>query len=419
MARYNKCLLAKPLIKNSKLEIKKLSVPLNQSSTRTPINFLRNVQVGQQFQATVLRQLPEQNFVLLNLQGSLARAHSPLKLSSGQVLNLEVVKLGNLPQLKIVNRSESEDVLVRNVRQFLPKQESLASLLDKILTVTQSSSKLSTLPSSFRPIVYSFLEGFPQLRDIIRPEGMKKAFRNSGLFLESKLANSNTGADLHASNDIKAQLLRLLAQLKATIAQYPFRSNPAPSDSSAAVGVTLAGPLNLGRKSPVTGNQKSSREIPVEMANLKALLNHQEGALAKIMLDQIASLPRDEFGKQIWQLELPFLNGQSAQSAKLKIVRDEGNRTSKYQQSWTVVLELNPSGSEVINCKIKLSGKQVDTYFSSSSEQTSNLIKDNLTRLKQRFHKAGLQTGYLESKFGEMPNESPINVIERLLDEKA
>ena len=156
-----------------------------------------------------------------------------------------------------------------------------------------------------------------------------------------------------------------------------------------------------------------------ERVDLKDLLNQSEAVLAKIVLNQLASVPNDENGKQVWQIELPFLNGQNAEITKLRIIRDEENRGNKdSKRKWTVVLQLNPPGLETINCKLSLSGEQVDAFFWSGDDKSTCLIKDHLGLLKDRFQKADLQPGHLGARCGKPPSEPTINVHEPLVDEK-
>ena len=393
------------------MEIKTPIVSRDQTLARLQLNFIKDLQIGQQLQAKVLSRLPGENLLQLDLNGSIVRAKTLIKPVPGQILNLEVVKPAPLPQLKLLGTPQTANVVVRTTRQLLPKQESSSKLQDQLLILTQNNSKLSALPVPSRPIVIALANGFPQLKDIIRPEGLKKAFHNSGLFLEKKLANPQKSSKTQIHIDTKAKLLRLIGLLKNTASQ-PI-SGP-QTQTTPTQGKNFTASINHNQI-----QQASPPLLVPERTDLKDLLNQSEAVLAKIVLNQLASIPNEENGKQVWQIELPFLNGQNAEITKLRIIRDEENRENKeIKRKWTVVLQLNPPGLETINCKLSLSGEQVDAFFWSGDDKSTRLIKDQLGLLKERFQKADLRPGHLGARCGKPPSEPTVNIHEPLVDEK-
>jgi hypothetical protein len=58
-------------------------------------------------EAVVEAKLAENSFVLKLTGGQLLRAQTPHVLELGQILKLEVVKSGVVPELKIIERSQS------------------------------------------------------------------------------------------------------------------------------------------------------------------------------------------------------------------------------------------------------------------------------------------------------------------------
>jgi len=392
------------------MEIKNSFIAHEQPLVRQQIDVIRHLQIGQQFQAKVLSQLPGKTLLKLDLDGSIVNAKTLIKSVPGQILHLEVVKLAPLPQLKLIGTPQTEDIVVRTIRKLLPKQESSNSLQNQLLNLTQSSSKLSTLPPSYRPIAVALANGFPQLKDIIRPEGLKKAFNDSGLFLENKLANEENFTKSHILFDTKANLLRLLGLLKNTTSQ---QLSPPQTQAIMSQGKPFIEPNN-----PSQIRQTPPPLLVPEGVNFKNLLNQSEAVLAKVVLNQLASVPNDESGKQIWQLDLPFLNGQNAEITKLRIIRDNGSRENKNnERKWTVVLQLNPPGLGAITCKVCLTGEKVDAFFWSGDDKSIHLIKNKLSLLKDRFQKAKLHPGHLGARCGHSPSESTVHIREPLVDE--
>lgn len=161
-------------------------------------------------------------------------------------------------------------------------------------------------------------------------------------------------------------------------------------------------------------------DVPEEMANLKSLQHHTEGALARIVLDQLASLPQGEGKPLVWQMEIPFTDDGRSDSAKLKIVREQSSAAQSGQAYWSVILELSPPGLGTIHSRITLCGERVDTYFWTDRGSTSSLIKGNLDLLAARMHQAGLQVGELNALPGAPSDANPANApVASLVDERA
>jgi hypothetical protein len=155
--------------------------------------------------------------------------------------------------------------------------------------------------------------------------------------------------------------------------------------------------------------------------DLKTLLHKTEGALAKIVLDQLASLPQNEGEPITWQIEIPFSDGRYSDSAKLRIVR-EGKAGSQAEQAyWSVLLELNPPDLGTIHSRITLIGERIETYFWSDLEATSKLINSRLELLAARLQQAGLEVGRLDTLAGAPGGGRPENRLlpAKLVDERA
>ena len=76
---------------------------LTPSATQSSKNLLQQISVGQQLLAKVIEQLPQKNFLLLSVEGHLLRAHSNVLLAPKQAIQLEVIKTGEQPLLKVID----------------------------------------------------------------------------------------------------------------------------------------------------------------------------------------------------------------------------------------------------------------------------------------------------------------------------
>jgi hypothetical protein len=536
-------------------------------------NLIAQLKPGQNLVAVVETQLAENNFLLkLADTGQQLKARSQLLLSPGQVLKLEVIKLGALPQLRVLppslDESPQAQAIQRAFREFLPKQIGLADLAAGLKAALQDvpENAAKALPEPVRQAVRAILDGLPNPAKLATPEGLKQAVRNSGVFLEAKLASQPEALKALAAGDFKAKLLALVDSLSQTQPQKPGQvpiDAPPPKTSAAvgnSAGATAApagnatppqeataqagasqlvatksdastdidepassaqnfGPAAAKASEPQTaaapGEGKSaapaardiaqalivgledaapdepaeagrnpaqepattsrpanpntgqttlpearepaktlaphvapeSTPVPSTMLSkpghelghgparpdpaaldlgrapeLKELLQKSEGALARVVLDQLASLPQND-GKQIaWHMDLPFLQGGDPGSARLKIVREDRPQGSEGEQAfWSVVLELEPPGLGTVHSRITLVGERVDTYFWTDRAATCGLIGEHLDLLSARFKQAGLEVGQVAALPGGATKEgSPrkASVLATLVDEK-
>lgn len=442
------------------------------------------------------------------------RAMSVTELEPGQSLRLEVIDNGPPPQLRVMPPplDDHQDVIGQALRRFLPRQEGLQGVMERLTRFAAQHSDASDthpLPPALRDALRNVLGAMPDKGALSTPEGLKQAIQNSGLFLEAKLAQQAQTPAAPASaapslgQDMKARLLKLADNLSARLSTL---EEGAPQQESAADAVvvfprpSLASPPNPGASAPqarlanmapealptplpaetavlpdevplqpppspggpaspetetVAGGQnaaaspamaekaddatpgapahphaaarsaapESAAVIPAAAreSELKDLLNKTESALAKIVLDQLASARQPDSTAQSWRLDLPFQNQGRAETASLKISREGGRQGGEADanQSWAVTLELKPPGLGTLHSRLTLYRGEVSGVFWSDAPATAELVRQHLDILDFRLRAAGLKTGQLDAAVGTPPETDSAQVQPRLLDERA
>lgn len=389
------------------MEIQKSSAPLvTPSSPKNLYRLLSQLQPGHSLDAVVTAKLAENSFVLKLSDGQLLRAQTPNVLELGQILKLEVVKAGTVPELKIIIPEERsippEQVAVTQaLRQFLPKQQ---SLVEFAVSLRQFAALTAGKPDAVSVALHDALGALLPRDELMSAEGLKRGVGNSGVFLEAKLANS----PVTLQGDLKGHLLALAGALQKV-------QGGSPGSLSGADIIRTA----IGR----AVDAESASTSPDFLAGVvdKALLTKTEGAVARIVLDQLASLPQNDGKQSVWQIEIPFTDGHHTDAVKLKISREGKARQSGDQPNWSVVLELNPPGLGTLHSRISLVGEVIDTYFWSDRQTTAALVRDHLELLFARYAQAGLTVGQLNALEGTpTPADSSGRLLlPALLDERA
>jgi flagellar hook-length control protein FliK len=148
-------------------------------------------------------------------------------------------------------------------------------------------------------------------------------------------------------------------------------------------------------KKATNTNTESKLPSP-EIKAMKELLNKTENTLARLVVDQLMSLPREETSKQIWHIEIPFMDKQKAETVRISIERDSSADQADTRKQWSVDITLTPPEIGTIHCKIAYRDETVSTHFRSNQQSTSQLINKHLEQLRFCFEAAGLKTGHMD-----------------------
>lgn len=220
-------------------------------------------QVGQLLQATVL----ESNVgkVLLAIGNRQVSSETSLLLDKGQQLTVQVRSLGDTPVLRIAS-DLNMPALARAIRALLPQQDAMTPLLASLARLAQTPRP--PVPPLIRELTHAMVRNLPDTTAVMRPEGLRRAIEQSGLFLERRLAQQINPTATPTSNptpvsaiqsDFKANLLQLIQRLQ----NWPG-SSPPPSPSGSAKSSTLTAPASgQAPPAPMALTGSSQATIPV------------------------------------------------------------------------------------------------------------------------------------------------------------
>lgn len=315
---------------------------------------------------------------------------SKLPIITGQTVTLEVTKAGKEPQFIILENKPlpiaiPEKIISETVKQILPIQQPPEVFVNRLILNLPTLSKNTNLPETLQRLAQQILQNLPSKNHLTHPQKIKQSIKNSGLFLESKLAHPNNKSQLQTQTDFKANILKFLQALK----QIP----PAP--------------------------QAETTALEQETSILKQLQNSGESSVAKLVLDQLNSLPKEDSPKQIWHVEIPFVDQENSQTVSLQIEKDKETEAENGKENWSVNITLNPPNIGKVNCKISCCNQIVNTHFWSDLPKTTDLINSNLDYLKSQLEASGLKTGKMQA-FQDTATKNPtVNLpSSNLIDEQ-
>lgn len=391
-------------------------------------------------------------------RAQLTNASSDLK--TGQELKLEIVKPGVLPEFKIVPVATHipEAKIAEFTKQFLPRHEAPPVLLNQLLKDLPKLTENKNISQALKDIALKIVQGLPPKEQLITSQGLKQAIANSGLFLEAKMpAQAELIKELPQlikNESVPHSLQRIAVEILQNLTpKEPPLGGTSNSFKSAAETDLLPSTLNTADAASNTFKTGDSGEINLVAEDFKANLlkfiqvlkqetsNHGEQSLtqadldllknlqhktentvAKLALDQLMSLPKEDSPKQLWIIDIPFIDRQQAQAVKIEVQCDKDNKVQPDNTNWSVNITLTPQGLGTIHCIASYRDNIINTFFKSRDAQTTELIKHHLDYLKSQLEESGLKPGHMDAH-NEAPKAQPTHphqlVQKKLFDDKA
>ncbi len=371
---------------------------------------LKSWQVGQILSATVAG-VSTNGAVTLRINNLLLNAQTSLSLQTGQTLKLEVARGGEQPLLKIALPPSPQDVQAQALRGALPRQLPLAPLLANLGNLAARLQNTSDpAGKELTQLARQVMDGLAGKGDVSQGAGLKQAVLNSGVFLEAKLAASLAGGPPLPAGDLKAGLLRLLAGLQAQTASGGPQERSATDTSAAArdagrTAPTATPPLRGGlpQAQASVNSALTAATLPTSTTEM---LRQTEGALARLQLSQIASLPSEQQPQRLWSLELPVQQDQRTDLFQLRIEEEAPGTARDSATPWSVMLAFDLPSLGPVHARILVNGPQVSATLWAEHPSTAALFNAQLEELRAGLQRAGMLVGRIACTEGS-PTSPP------------
>ncbi len=337
-------------------------------------------------QETVQLQLNSANKTeTLNLKTELFIDSVTAKISDSRTF-LNQLKRGQSVEINIskVAQQLQQQKITDSIRHFFPLQSPPSELTTQLMQKLPVIQENENIPTALKRLAREILDTIPKTENLTEHKSLQKALNQSGLFLEAKLAYALPRHELNLSTDLKALLLKFQQALKTHLS-----------------------------------TEKQSKTDSLELSVLKEIFQKTESTLANSILNQLISLPKEDSNRQVWLLELPFLNQDKTENVKVEINKEKKNNNPDDQENWTVSIKLSPPGLAPIQCKLSSIEETINTQFSSESHHVVKKINDNLDYLKTQFEKTGLKPGHLSARKAASEDSLTVQIKKQtLFDQK-
>lgn len=386
---------------------------------------VRGWQVGQILQATVVqRTTPESATLRFGNQEVAVQTRIPL--TAGQSLQVRVDTVGPIITLRLHGTAPPEGMTPSEaMRAALPHQQSLAPLLANLsrLMSTRSAGPETTprtsspLPPAIGKIVQQLFDAFPEIRRMVTPEGVRQAIRDSGTFTEPRLAeHANRGAT-PASGDTKLNLVRLLDALHTLMRAAPPPEGALttrPSPHSIAPPLRHQPPLAQARAQPTIIQLLDQNASLIRI--VQELATQIEGALARIQVSQLSSLPTDG-PSQVWVAEVPVRHEQQSDLFQFRIEHRRAGR-GENSDCWSITFAFELEELGPVRARVMLYQQELSATLWVERETTADKFRTRLTQLRERIEQHGLPVRNIDCLTG-IPQTDSSSPGPGLIDEQA
>lgn len=358
--------------------------------------------------------------VRLELAGRLVQARTEMSLLPGQVLKLRVESDGPRLLLRLVSTPEAERRLAA-LRTVLPRQQPLAqALMEAIRTAQIPEFRRPAVRPLVRNALQDLTGAIPQARQLATPEGLARAIRASGVFLEARLARGTRGEQTAAlSQDFKAVLLRTLGQLARPVATGSATPSPPTEADMRESQTPAASPVRPG----AAPADAAPRQTPVPAMWLQGLTRPLEAALARVQTLQLHNSVQAERREEPpqWNLEIPVRHdGNAVEAVAVEIRREAARQRREAADLWSVTLDLPGGEQGAIHAVVTLDRGEVSVMFQLEKETTAERFCERLDHLRERLAEQGLAVGQTHARPGLQPNAEPWqHRVAGLLSERA
>ncbi|MDM3869881.1 flagellar hook-length control protein FliK [Porticoccus sp. W117] len=431
---------------------------------------LHNWRVGQILEAVVMAR-PAAERLQLRIGNTQLEARSQAPIQAGDRVLLKVLSTGTTPTLQVVPAAvasgSASELVNQALRQLLPRQLPTEKVLNNLLAILgkppqtkdDGGSQREVLPARTRGLIETLLARIPNGEKLADHARLKQLVQESGLFNEQRQAQRGGEG---AQRDVKQALVQLARQLgvqkptsgdstpaakspateaarpastampsSAPTAQAPGGGGTQPVDGIKPQTATQpqtqqqALPAEAGRQANQLLPQGTQREgqlnqsvSQTQMPTVQDLQRQVEGAIARIVSQQVQSLPQPGQEAARWVFELPYRQGDEFHSLPMVIEREASNGDgTELEPGWQVELAFELAGLGQIRAKVLLRGDKVSASLWAQSDETAQLAESELPMLETALEANGLNVGALVCRQGQpVDQQAPLSLASSLLD---
>ena len=386
-----------------RIELPNLPGATNRPSTNVGA-IARTWAIGQLLNVSVGTRV-DPNTVRITVDGQPMLAQTTVDLPSGTQLTARVASTGVQPQLTLIPPSQPENpdtaVVNTSLGRALPQQAPLAEVLPRLLGALTISNGAAPLPTAVTDKLATLANAVPTLASLAQPAALATAVSQSGLHLESKLAQvvltiptpTSQTAETPApttqaplpTGDLKWQLLGLREAVISApgLTQAPPAASPPPVIQAPEVAIAGGNvlPAHQGEDADLRLSSTGAASNGGNTQIADGLLDDVNAGLARISTHQLQSANAGQHNTLLGYFELPVQTSRGVETMTLEVKDEHRERATGTPQSLTVLVEVPVGDLGKLRARIALAGERIAITTWSETPELRRLIASNIGQL--------------------------------------
>ncbi|MCP3663698.1 MAG: flagellar hook-length control protein FliK [Gammaproteobacteria bacterium] len=429
----------------------------------TKSSALQSLRPGQTLRAQVIGPVANQT-VALNIGNSKVLARTPIPLTTGQQLTLEVTKGGQLPVLKLLGGITPERIKTEALKTALPRQQPLREFFQYLRTATtvpqsrpqasspqvsntgqQAASQMQLAPvlksalqtlstpsvsgqvKTPQPIIHTTIKQTPLTTTPTTSNNQNQtpspAIKSNFGVETTRLINNVLQHGISSREPVTAHRLIQLMHSSGLFLERNLGSGTAPGTDLKSSLLQLLALLRpalkaQGELAPQTGITANTSGPASTLGKfISELLMQTEGALARVLTNQLTSLQESNV-RPMWQLEIPVQRDDETDNFLLKIEQEIESEDSE-NKNWSVWMDFDLPSLGRVRTHIRLQDDLVSSQFMTEARESADKINNKLPLLEDALQRAGLKVAKLGVRQQELSEPEVVTPpVSPLLDEK-
>jgi hypothetical protein len=335
------------------------------------------------------------------------------------------------PAAALAKLAASQQTLQQSLREALPRQEPLHTLVPLLAKLIAPRAGAGALPEPIAKQLVQLLQSLPRPEQMQTGAGVKRALENSGSFLEARIARSAVPANPAApapealgkvlASDLKAQMNGLLDAVRRLLPDSSSVAQPVGTDVDTALADELVyDPKHLQRGSPAIPQRDDNPDLgSLQLAQLSKLL---QSGLARIQLNQLdgAVSRHNNVDPQLlapaWVLELPLANARGySDNLQLRIEQHHQQQQTRTRVQWNVQIAFDLHELGKIAATLAIVDKNVAATVWAEHANTHRSVREKIDYLRAGLESVGVRVTEMQCRHG-LPPERTALISQQLVD---
>jgi hypothetical protein len=323
-----------------------------------------------------------------------------------------------------------QQTLQQSLREVLPRQESLHTLVPLLQKLIAPRAGASSLPEPIAKQLVQLLKSLPRPEQLQTGPGLKRAVENSGSFLEARLVRGSAPANPAAPNpeapgkvlesDIKAQMNALLGAVRRLLPAVAALPQATEADAETALADELVyNPKQLQRGNPIAQRDDAIDAGDLQLAQLSKLL---QSGLARIQLNQLdgAVSRHNNADPQLlapaWVLELPLANTRGhSDNLQLRIEQRPQQHEARTRVQWNVQIAFDLHELGKIATTLSIVDRNVAATVWAERADTHRSVQEKIDYLRAGLESVGVKVTEMQCRLGMPPARASL-ISQQLVD---